>query len=160
MKRDRVARSLMGLLTLALLLAVGATGSLAGDPDRTVEKVSGSPFQATVQQLEAAVKANRLMIVGQMNHQNMLTMMNMKIKGSQTIEVFHPQYGKILLENDAAAAIAVPLRLYVYERADGKTVVTYYKPSAAFAPFKHPELDNLGKTLDGILHEIVEAATR
>ncbi|MBI5410830.1 MAG: DUF302 domain-containing protein [Nitrospirae bacterium] len=122
--------------------------------------MSGSPFQATVQQLEAAVKANRLMVVGQMNHQNMLTMMNMKIKGSQTFEVFHPQYGKTLFENEPAAGIAIPLRLYVYERADGKTVVTYYKLSAAFAPFKHPEMDKLGKTLDGILEAIVEAATR
>ncbi|MBI3809023.1 MAG: DUF302 domain-containing protein [Nitrospirae bacterium] len=157
-------RNLLGtpisLLAFALVLGAGIVPSMAADTERTVEKVSGSPFQATVQQLEAAVKANRLMIVGQMNHQNMLTMMNMKIKGSQTFEVFHPQYGKILFENEPAAGIAIPLRLYVYERADGKTIVTYYMPSAAFAPFKHPELDKLGKTLDGILQTIVEAATR
>lgn len=148
------------LLTLAMVLAAGVAESPAGDPERTVEKVSASPFQTTVNQLEAAVKANRLMLVGQMNHQNMLTMMNVKIKGSQTFEVFHPQHGKILFENEPAAGIAIPLRLYVYEGADGKTVVTYYKPSAAFAPFKHPELDKLGKTLDGILQNILDAATR
>lgn len=148
------------LLTLAMVLGAGVAGSLAGDLERTVEKVSAGPFQTTVQQLEAAVKANRLMIVGQMNHQNMLTMMNMKIKGSQTFEVFHPQYGKTLFENEPAAGIVIPLRLYVYERMDGKTVVTAYMPSAAFAPFKHPELDKLGKTLDGLLQNIIEAATR
>lgn len=160
MKSARPARCGFWLLVLTLTVGPGVSHSGAADLERTVEKIANSPFQQTVSQLEAAVKANRLMIVGQMNHQNMLTMMNMKIKGSQTIEVFHPQYGKTLFETDPAAGIAIPLRLYVYERADGKTVVTYYKPSAAFAPFKHPELDKLGKTLDGMLEAIAEGATR
>jgi len=123
MKRNRLGQFEIGLLALAMVLGTGVAGSLAGDPERTVEKVSAAPFQKTLQQLEAAVKANRLMIVAQINHQNMLTMMNMKIKGSQTFEVFHPQYGKILFEHDAGAGIVIPLRLYVYERADGKTAV-------------------------------------
>ncbi|WP_447973858.1 DUF302 domain-containing protein [Nitrospira sp. Kam-Ns4a] len=148
------------MLILTLAVGAGVSHSRAADLERTVEKIANSPFQQTVSQLEAAVKTNRLMVVGQMNHQNMLTMMNRKIKGSQTIEVFHPQYGRALFETNPAAGIAILLRLYVYERADGKTVVTYYKPSAAFAPFRHPELDKLGETQDGILEAIVEAATR
>lgn len=150
-----------GAAFLILGLCIGlARLAHAGDAERTVERVSNADFKTTVSRLEAAVRANRLMVVGQFNHQNMLTMLNMKIKGSQTFEVFHPQYGKALFENDTAAGIVVPLRLFVFEREDGKTTVVYYKPSAAFAPFKNPKLDELGRTLDGLLEAIAGEATK
>ncbi|MBI5096996.1 MAG: DUF302 domain-containing protein [Nitrospirae bacterium] len=132
----------------------------AGDMERSVERISNVDFKTTVSRLDQAIRANHLMVVGQFNHQNMLTMMNMKIKGSQTFEVFHPQYGKMLFEADPAAGIVIPPRLYVFEREDGKTIVVYYRPSAAFAPFKNRRLDDLGRTLDNLLESIVVKATK
>lgn len=132
----------------------------AGDTERSIERISNLDFKTTVSRLDQAIRANHLMVVGQFNHQNMLTMMNMKIRGSQTFEVFHPQYGKILFENDPAAGIVIPFRLYAFEREDGKTIIVYYRPSAAFAPFKNRKLDDLGKTMDNLLEKIVGKATQ
>lgn len=148
------------LLTLALMGIFTLHTSLILAQDGRVEKVSNSPFDKTIKQLEDAITANKVMAVNKIDHQNMLTMVGMNIKGSKTYEVFRPDFGKILFENNPAAGLEIPLRLYVYENKDGKTVVSYHKPSVALAAYKNSKLDELGKTLDGILQAVVDSATK
>ncbi|HWP48509.1 MAG TPA: DUF302 domain-containing protein [Candidatus Limnocylindrales bacterium] len=148
------------LLTLALMGIFMLPTSLILAQDGRVEKVSNSPFDKTIKQLEDAITANKVMAVNKIDHQNMLTMVGMNIKGSKTYEVFRPDFGKILFESNPAAGLEIPLRIYVYENKEGKTVVSYHKPSVALAVYKNPKLDELGKTLDGILQAIADSATK
>ena len=51
-------------------------------------------------------------------------------------------------------------RIYVYERADGKTVVSYSQPSAIFMAYGHEGLKAFGQALDGKFQAIVQSATK
>lgn len=143
----------------ALIVSVFLTASISLAQDR-VDKVSTKDFNATVKALETALKINGFMIVATINHQNMLKMVGAKIKGSKTIEFGKPDMGKMLLPMAPEAGLEMPGRFYIWERADGKTVVSYYKPSSRFSKYSNEMLTKMGTDMDGMWSMIVEEATK
>ncbi len=138
---------------LTLVLAPIPSAS-AQSVDR-IEKISSSGFNQTVSALETAIKKRGMMIVATLDHQNMLRMVGGNIKGSKSLEFGKPDMMKSILPENPQAGLEMPLRIYVYERGDGKVAVSYYKPSAAFASYGKDPLKMAGQMMDGMLAEIV-----
>ncbi len=145
------------LTILVLLLSASA---LNGAEPWRVDKASNSDFKTTVDRLEGALRNQMFMVPTKIDHQNMLSMVNVHTKGSRTYGVFRPLVGGRLFAADPAAGFELPLKIYVFERNDGKTVVSYFKPSAGFSTYGNPELTKLGKELDDILEKVASEATR
>jgi uncharacterized protein (DUF302 family) len=82
------------------------------------------------------------------------------VKRNRMFEVMRRAWAKVIFEQDAAAALAFPLRIYIYEREDHRVVVSYYRPSAMFGAYGKEGLTALGQQLDTALGELVHAATR
>ena len=57
---------------------------------------------------------------------------------------------------DPTAGFEAPIRIYVYENADGTATVSYIPPSTVFAPYRHPEVQAVARELDPIFKAIVE----
>jgi len=55
------------------------------------------------------------------------------IKGNQVLMVFRNDFAVRLLAADPAAGFEAPIRIYVYENADGTATVSYLPPSVALA---------------------------
>lgn len=81
-------------------------------------------------------------------------------EGSKTLEFGKPDMMKMVLPGNPEAGLEMPLKFYVYERADGKAVVSYYKPSGGFASYGKEQLTKVGQMMDAMLDEIVAEATR
>lgn len=145
-----------GLLTLLLLQAP----SLSAQTLARVEKVSKSDFDRTAKQLETAIKGRGMMVVAVFDHQNMLRMVGASIRGSKTLEFAKPDMMKMLLPENPEVALEMPLKIYVYERADGKTVVSYYKASPGFSGYGKEPLAKAGQMVDAMLEEIAADATK
>ena len=90
-----------------------------------VDTVSKHGFDKTVQAMTKAIKARGMMVVATIDHQNMLSMVGMKIKGSKTIEFGKPDMGKMVFAMAPEAGLEMPAKIYVFERGDGKTVMSY-----------------------------------
>lgn len=146
------------VLALAVV-ALGATAVHAGPADR-VDRVSNSDFARTVQQLETALKGRGMMIVATIDHQNMMRMVGTNLKGSKTIEFGKPDMGKMTIAVNPESGLEMPGRIYVWERGDGKTVVSYYRAAPAFAAYGKDNLKMAGEMMDRMLEEIVAEATR
>jgi uncharacterized protein (DUF302 family) len=146
--------ALLAMLVLSLAIPMSAQAQ-----DR-VDKVSNADFARTVKQLETAIKARAMMIVATIDHQNMLRMVGANIRGAKTIEFGKPDMMKMLLPDNPEIGLEMPLKIYVYERADGKTVVSYSKPSAAFAKYGKDQLTMAGQMMDKTLDEITTEATK
>lgn len=149
-----------GLIAFVLVLALAAFGFSAAAAQDRVEKVSNSGFADTVKKLETAIKERGAMIVATIDHQNMLRMVGASIRGSKTIEFGKPDMMKMLLPDNPEIGVEMPLKIYVYERADGKTVLSYRKPSSAFASYGKEPLTNAGQMMDMMLAEIVAEAAK
>lgn len=149
----------IAVLTLAIVL-LGA-GSLAWAQSLVrVDQVSNGGFEKTAKQLETALKARGMMIVAAIDHQNMMRMVGGSIKGSKTFEFGKPDMLKMVMPVELAAGLELPHKIYVYERADGKAVVSYYKPSTGFGAYGKDQLKMVGEMVDKMLDEIVAEATK
>lgn len=156
----RVGVSLMALfLTVgcAAIQAGGQTAQAGGPMEGRVMAPSKYGFDETVSRVKQAIEGQQMMVVFTADHQAMLQMVGMKIKGMQAIEFFHPRYGKIIFENDHMAGIETPLKLVVME-GDMGTMISYYKPSHTFA--KYPKLKRLGEELDRVYASIQAAVAK
>ncbi len=125
--------------------------------DRLVVR-SKYPYIDTVIRIKETIESKDILIVGNIDHQELLTLVGLKTGGMLGIEFFHPRYGKVIAKNDGAAALEMPFRLLVMEANDGSVLVTYYRPSSILAPYKGCE--GLGREIDGVMYDIVASFTR
>jgi len=125
--------------------------------DRLVVR-SKYPYMDTVIRIKDTIESKDILIVGNIDHQELLTLVGLKTGGMVGIEFFHPRYGKVIAKNDGAAALEMPFRILVMEANDGSVLVTYYRPSSILAPYKGCE--GLGREIDGVMDDIVASFTR
>lgn len=72
--------------------------------------------------------------------------------------MFRNDFAVRLLAADPAAGFEAPIRIYVFENADGTTTISYRTPPAVFAPYRHPEVRAVAAALDPIIEAIVDEA--
>ena len=151
-----------GQKVLPFLIAgvLGAAVLAQSEPANRVDRVSNSDFARTVQQLETALKGKGMMIVATIDHQNMMRMVGTSLKGAKTIEFGKPDMGKMTIATNPESGLEMPGRIYVWERGDGKTVVSYYRAAPAFAAYGKDNLKMAGEMMDGMLSEVVSDATK
>ena len=141
-----------------LSMAVAASGEAQG-PNR-VDKTSKSSFGDTLKKAEAALKAEHMMIVAKIDHNKMLSMVGAKIKGSTTLEFGKPDMGKMLLPMNPAIGLEMPAKIYIYETADGRVVVSYRKVAPSFATYGSPDVAKAGEMMDMMLDKITSAVAQ
>ncbi|OGR60092.1 MAG: hypothetical protein A2X36_10540 [Elusimicrobia bacterium GWA2_69_24] len=139
---------------------LGAAALAHAEPANRVDKVSNSDFARTVQQVETALKGKGMMIVATIDHQNQMRMVGASIKGSRTIEFGKADLGKMTVVPNPEVGLEFPGKIYVWERGDGKTVVSYYRAAPAFAAYGKDNLKMAGEMMDGMLSEVVSDATK
>ena len=154
-------RTMIRILVLTIVgILMGWSGLVLAQAPERVDRVSSYGFEQTVSKLETALKGHGMMIVATLDHQNMLRMVGATVHGSKTLEFGKPDMMKQVMPPHPDVGLEMPLRTYVYERPDGKTVVSYYKPSAAFGRYGMDELKMMGQMMDKMLDEIVTEATK
>jgi uncharacterized protein (DUF302 family) len=146
-------------LALAIVL-VGSAALAHAEPANRVDKVSNSDFARTVQQLETALKGKGMMIVATIDHQNMMRMVGANLKGSKTVEFGKPEMGKMTVAQNPESGLEMPGKIYVWERGDGKAVVSYYRAAPNFAAYGKDNLKMAGEMMDKMLAEIAADATK
>ena len=149
-------------MIVRLVAAVVFTAALAVSPamaqDGRVTAVSRAPFPKVAEALEKAVTDHKMAVVCHANAQRGAAGRGVTIKGNQVLMVFRNDFAVRLLTAEPQAGFEAPIRVYVYENADGTATVSYVPPSAVFAPYKHPEVKAVAAELDPIFKAIVDAA--
>lgn len=154
--RTRIPTLVGGTLAFMLVTVAAAVGQ----SQARVDQVSNGSFADTGAKLERALKSRGMMVVATIDHQNMLRMVGGSIKGSKTIEFGRPDMMKMLLPGNPEVGLEMPLKIYVFERGDGKTVVSYYRPSSGFGSYGREQISGAGQMMDQMLNEIVAEATK
>lgn len=145
------------LVAAALLLGAGPVTAQSAD---RIDRVSARDFGTTITQLETALQGEAFMIVSRADHQNMLRMVGATVNGARTIDFGKPAMMKSSLPAHPEIGLEMPMRFYVWERADGKAIVSYRRPSAIFGAYGQPDLKMMGDMMDGMLDKLATAATK
>jgi hypothetical protein len=74
------------------------------------------------------------------------------------LESGNPLIALQMTQHDIRASLYAPLRVLVYENADGKTCIEYDKPSSLFGQFGNAEVDAVAAMLDRKLEALVAGA--
>lgn len=149
----------MKFLFLALGLAVtGAFAGVTSAQETRVTVQSTKSYEQTIDKLKAAVGQGGMMIMAQVDQGNMLSMAGLKLKATLFL-VGNPTVGKQLFEQDHGVGLYVPLRVFVTEGEDGKTYVSYDKPSSVLKQFNNQKIDMVGGMLDQKIQGLAEMAT-
>lgn len=151
----------MKIKFLLLALGLAVTGIFAGSAsaqDVRVTVESTRSYEQTIDKLKAAVGQGGMMVMAQVDQGNMLSMAGLKLKATLFL-VGDPTVGKQLFEQNHGVGLYVPLRVFVTEDKDGKTYVSYDKPSSVLRQFNSPEIDKIAAMLDQKLQGLAQMAT-
>jgi uncharacterized protein (DUF302 family) len=160
-KEELQRRRLMKVKSVLLVFGLAVTGLLARSASAQEARVtveSTKSYEQTVEKLKGAVNQGGMMIMGQVDQGNMLSMAGLKLKATLFL-VGNPTVGKKLFEQDHGVGLFVPLRVFVYEDKDGKTYLSYDKPSALLKQFNNQEIDMVAGMLDQKLQGLAQMAT-
>ena len=122
-------RSTCRHFVLAGVLLVSLT-AWAGDRE---EVVSQRPFAETVQQLRWNFGGYGLTTVSSMDYQKILKKLKVDSGNAVVFEVMRRDWLKKLMAADPSLGVALPVRVYVYQRNDGETVIAYQKLGHEFS---------------------------
>ena len=68
-------------------------------------------------------------------------------------------WARRLLDADKAQGLLLPVRLYAFEDASSRTVVSYFRPWSALESVDNESLRNLARQMDAVIGEIVREST-
>lgn len=143
--------------TLLSPLWLHAADSSAPHPGTTT-LMTRHGFDALVSRVEKAVADHKMAVVAQASASRGAATRGVKIPGNAVIMVFRNDYAVRMLNASVPAGIEAPLRIYVTETPDGRASLTYREPSAVFAPYRSPALDEMARELDAVFRNIVRDA--
>ena len=150
------------LLAIAGIVGVGfAPAHLAAQsaPVALVTIPSHKNFDQTVGQLKTSVGKGGMMIMAEVDQGKMLAMTGLTLKATLFL-IGNPTVGKQILEQDHAAGLYVPLRVYVYQGTDGHTYLSYDRPSTLVAPLHNAGVSKIAGMLDQKLQGLTQMATQ
>lgn len=110
--------------------------------------------------LIAAITDNKMRLVAHINGQANAAKIGRNVPPDQILEVFRPDFAVRVWEACKPAGIEIPLRIYIYENAEGKTIVSYRTAAETFAPYDNAALTTIGKELDAIFASILSVVSR
>ena len=162
MRKSYLTDGIMVLAWMSLmLLAMGQMARAENPtpyPDTRVIETKHT-YKDLVTRLDSAVKANKMGLVTRASATAGAARLGKTIPGNMVVGVFRPDFAIRMLEASVPAGIEAPLRFYITEGADGAATLTYRKPSAVFAPYAVPALDEMARELDAIFARIAADAT-
>lgn len=144
--------------TALLLASFASTGAGAGGSGLAVLHTE-MPFDVAVKKLNAAIKAEKMLIVTRASASAGARNRGLSIKGNMVVGVYRNDFALRMLEASVPAGIEAPIRFYITELRDGNARLSYKTPSSVFAPYMataEPELADLAKELDVIFAAIAK----
>jgi uncharacterized protein (DUF302 family) len=115
--------------------------------------------QEARRKLEAMAGPSGLMLFTTADHGALLSLLGQSRKAVQYV-VGNPLIALEMTRHDLAAGLYAPLRLLVYENADGQTCLEYDRPSSLFGQFHDDRIDAVDAGLDRKLEDLIAAAVR
>jgi uncharacterized protein (DUF302 family) len=112
-----------------------------------------------VEAVKSLVAKNGMMVMAEVNQGQMLSMTGLSLKAALFL-VGNPTVGKQVFEQEAAAGLYIPLRVFVYVDAGGKTFVSYDRPSSLLGQFGNDKVSMVAKMLDEKLEGLATMAAQ
>jgi uncharacterized protein (DUF302 family) len=143
-------------VTLTLLAMLSSGGAVGAD---LAAYRSDRSFDETVQQLQWVFGGYGLTTVTALDYQQLLRGIKVPVGRAVIFEIMRLDWLKVLMTEDPALGIALPIRIQVYESAGPVTFVSYQSPGADLQANEKERVRALGRQIDEKLSALVRQAT-
>ena len=154
-------RSVLGVVcgvgVIFLILMVAPAVAYETQEGR-VKLTTQTAFATFATALKQAIAQHKLGLICHANAQAGAASLGKTIPGNQVLMVYRPDFAVRMLAADVEAGFEAPIRLYIYENADGSATLSYVKPSTVFKPYQNAQLDEMAAELDALVEAIVRQA--
>jgi uncharacterized protein (DUF302 family) len=103
--------------------------------------------------IEAMAGPSGFMLFGKADHGTLLRIVGQQRKAVQYV-LGNPLFAVEMTRYAIGASLYAPLRVLIYEAADGKTCIEYDKPSSLFGQFGDERVDRMAAALDQKLEDL------
>lgn len=148
---------LLRVTSIFAVLVLAAGSALA--QEARVNIPSNKSFEQTVNAFKAAVSKGGMMVMSTVDQGNMLKMTGLAMRGTLFL-VGNPTVGKQVFAQDPAAGLYLPLRVYIYQAANGKTYLSYDRPTRVLKSFHNSSIDQTAAMLDQKLDMLTHMAAQ
>lgn len=125
----RFVRSTLSALFVSLPILFAAPTISAAAEDPLITKPSLHDVPTTVQRLEAAVNSRGAAVVAKIDHAAAAEASGLSLRPTVLVLFGNPKLGTPLMQSEQTAGLDLPLRVLVWQDADGTTHVGYTPPN-------------------------------
>jgi len=143
----------------ALLVVSLSIPALASASD-IVKKASTHSVKETMDKFEKIVKSKGLGVFARIDHKKNAASVDMKMNDAELLIFGNPKGGTVLMNNDIAVALDLPLRVVVYKDNDGKVWISYHNPQALKDTYKITTGSKVLNKVEVALDKLTSAASK
>lgn len=115
---------------LAALAVILSAGMALADDDDMVRVQSAHDVPTTMDRLEAAVTEAGAAVVARVDHAGAAQSVELSLAPSEVLIFGNPRVGTPAMQDNALAGLYLPLRVLVYQDAEGQAWLVYEAPGA------------------------------
>lgn len=115
------------ILISGLFAGAMAVSAQAGE---MITKTSAWPVAETVDRLQAAVEGAGAKVFARVDHAAGAASVGEELRPTQMLMFGNPKIGTPAMQISQSAGLDLPLRVVVWEEADGDVILAYYAPAA------------------------------
>jgi uncharacterized protein (DUF302 family) len=122
-------------------------------------RVSGFPFEATVERLLAQIEREGWRLFARIDHAELAHKRGLELRPTVVLLLGNPEVGTHLMQDRRVAAIDLPMKILVWQDADGAVYVTH--PDLAALQAQHAIRDTATlAVIEGVVERVCAAATK
>lgn len=139
----------------ALALAIGIANPVSAD---LIRLESPHTVSVTMDKLAAAVEGAGATIVARVNHAKAAEGVDLELAPVEMLMFGNPRLGTPAMQADPASGLDLPLRVVVYQSADGQVTLAYHDPAELAATYGIPADAEVITKMTGALANLTGAA--
>lgn len=143
-------------IVLFICLALPIVGS-ASD---IVKKTSKHSVKETMDKFEKLIKSKGMSVFARIDHTKNAAGIDMKMNDAEVLIFGNPKGGTVLMKNDVAVSLDLPLRVAVYKDADGKVWISYHNPQGLKDNYDVAKASKVLDKVEGGLGKLTTAASK
>lgn len=147
----------MRLSALAAAVALAATPALADDD--MVRKTSPHDVPTTIDRLESAFEGTNIEIIARVDHAEAAAKVGMDLRPTTLLIFGNPEHGTPLMQESQSIGLDLPMRVLVYEDAEGQTHLLYHEPEELAEDHDIDDDHEMIEKMTGGLDKLTDKAT-
>lgn len=126
--------------------------------DGLIKKPSNNSVDATIEKMKTVLDAKGIKVLAEVDHQANAMSADLKLGATKLLIFGNPKLGTPLMNSSITAGIDLPMKLLVWEDADGKVWLAYNDPEYIAARHNIKDRDEVVKKMTGALDKLTSKA--